>query len=103
MKQISDAEAELLLRRSAKLSQASSELEVKPNRFPGILVGMVPSLLMLPFGDSLSRSLGISSQGALTVLGLIACVFTLAYETYILQRRVAALTELVRAMQRSAP
>jgi len=100
MTQISEVEAKLVLRRAAKLSQANSELEAGPKRFPGALVWMAPSLLMIPFGDALPKSLGISSQGTWALLGLFVCVLALGHEVYIQQRKIAALTEVMRSMQR---
>jgi predicted membrane metal-binding protein len=100
MTPISQLEAELVLRRSNRLSQATSEITQLPKRFSAALVWMVPSILMISFGEALTKSFGISVSGTLMLLVSVTGAMALGHEAYLLQRKVTALTEVVLALKR---
>lgn len=97
MTNATNPEAEILFRKSQRLSRAHEELSRSSTRLPSLLIWLAPSLLMIPFGESLANSFGIASQGTWLLLFLAAAALAIGHEVYLLQRKVAALTEVVRS------
>ena len=99
--QVTEAEAELVHRQATRLSHAAAELSRPPSRPFALYLALVPVLFMTAFGQAFSNALGVSTPVAWLFAGAFTGFYVCSLEFILLKRRVAALTEVVRSMQKT--
>ena len=95
--QISEVEALLVSKKAVRVEAAKTELARTSSLSLGSFIWAAPMLLAAIFGDPLAHYYGISTQLFILLCVLFGGVIVSAAQIVSLQRKVSALTELIRA------
>ncbi len=99
-KSVSEIEGLLVGRQVLRSEAARTELVKATPRWPRALIVMVPSAVILALGRGLPEALGVSFYLVSLLHALVMTTAIAGYEIFILQKRVAALTQLLLSKER---
>ena len=93
---VSELEAQVLSNKARAVAQARLELLNTSPGLPALIFWMVPGLVALAMGDYFQRSLGVTIDMVRLLAFFAVGGGLLAHRVVLLERRVQALTQLVR-------